>query len=141
MTESFELDSRLKSDTYLLAELSLSTALLSKDANYPWLILVPRIAGVKELIDLSIAQQQQLLLESNTVSQFICDFFNAEKLNVAALGNVVAQLHVHHIGRFASDAAWPGPVWNAVPAISYTTARVQEITTAFEAYITTRSDL
>ena len=141
MTEQFILDGRLADDTYLLEDLPLTKVLLSKDANYPWFILVPRIAGVTELIDLSDAQQQQLLLESNAVCHFIRDYFAAEKLNVAALGNVVAQLHVHHIGRFASDPAWPAPIWNAVPATRYTEQKVIAITQAFKAYIKKRSDL
>lgn len=135
MSEVFVLDARLANDCEIIAELDLSFLLLMKDENYPWFILVPKVTDVFELVDLDRKQQQQLLVESNLLSRFILDYFNAEKLNVAALGNVVKQLHIHHIGRFENDIAWPKPVWNVFPAKPYRTERVLEIKHAFDQFI------
>ncbi|MEH6550236.1 MAG: HIT domain-containing protein [Pseudomonadales bacterium] len=107
----FYLDRTLKKDTYWLGDFPLSRLLLSRDANYPWFILVPRRNGVTEICDLTDADQRQLLKESSSLSHLIRDLFMADKLNVAALGNVVSQLHVHHIVRYKDDLAWPAPVW------------------------------
>lgn len=122
----FELDSRLANDCALVTDLPLCRVLLMKDANYPWLILVPRIAGLKEIIELSTHQQSELYLESNRVSRCLQQLFSPDKLNIAALGNVVSQLHIHHIARFTSDAAWPKPVWGTVPATAYSEPALNE---------------
>ena len=127
----FELDPRLERDCVCLFDMPLCRVLLSKDANYPWLILVPRIAGLRELIDLSAPQQQQFLQESNLLSEFLLAQFRPDKLNVAALGNVVEQLHVHHVARFVKDPAWPAPIWNAVPAVPYADQQIDTIKQAF----------
>ncbi len=115
----FTLDPRLDQDTYFVADLPLCRVLLMNDCQYPWLILVPRVAEVTEIIDLSQEQQQQLWQESALVSQLMQKYFTPDKLNVAALGNVVSQLHVHHIARFKTDMAWPAPVWAVHPTKPY----------------------
>ena len=115
----FQLDERLAADTIELGDLTLCRVLLMNDAQYPWIILVPRREGVREIFELSDSDQQQLLRESSAVSQAMADHFKAEKMNVAALGNMVPQLHIHHIARFSSDAAWPKPVWGVHPAKAY----------------------
>ena len=97
----------------------LSQLLLSKDANYPWLILVPQRANVTELHHLRAKDRQQLLRESMTLSDAMEELFKPEKLNVAALGNQVPQLHIHHIARYKTDPAWPRPVWGAVEPVEY----------------------
>lgn len=107
----FALDPRLRGDTHAVSELALSTLLLMDDARFPWLILVPRVVGARELIDLGDRDQHRLLDEIAHVSRVLGRICQPDKLNVAALGNVVAQLHVHVIARFATDAAWPRPVW------------------------------
>ncbi len=89
------------------------------DANYPWFILLPNRAGITEIHHLSEADQHQLMTESMFFSQCLEQVFQADKLNIAALGNVVPQLHVHHIARFTTDACWPAPVWGALSAIPY----------------------
>lgn len=89
------------------------------DANYPWLVLVPRVGGASELIDLDIAQQSLLLEEIVRVSHVLQRLFAPDKLNTAALGNLVPQLHVHVVARSQADAAWPRPVWGAVPPKPY----------------------
>lgn len=107
----FAIDRRLRDDTHVVSELALSTLLLMDDARFPWLILVPRVTGVRDLIDLEDRDQHLLLDEIAHVSRVLRKICQPDKLNVAALGNVVAQLHVHVIARFATDAAWPRPVW------------------------------
>ncbi|WP_428642310.1 HIT domain-containing protein [Roseibium sp.] len=116
---SFALNPRLEGDSHFVTDLPLSTVRLMKDANYPWLLLVPRKSDLVEVIDLDEADQQQLMREIVQASSILREVSDCEKLNVGALGNQVSQLHVHVIGRFRDDAAWPGPVWGAVPAKAY----------------------
>lgn len=115
----FELHPRLAEDSSYLGDLPLCAVLLAKDANYPWFILVPRVPGITEIYQLDEAQREALMGESCAFAQRLQRAFAADKLNVAALGNMVPQLHLHHIARYQSDAAWPGPVWGAVPARAY----------------------
>ncbi|MEZ5841474.1 MAG: HIT family protein [Hyphomicrobiales bacterium] len=119
MKAEFELDARLAADSVPVADLALSTVRAMRDANYPWLLVVPKKAGAVELIDLDCDERAVLVEEIAAVSEALKAATGCDKLNVAALGNVVSQLHVHVIARFASDAAWPGPVWNKVPATAY----------------------
>ncbi len=116
---SWTLHPRLAADTVTVGDFDLSRLLLSNDANYPWLIVVPRRAGIREIHELAEADQLQLLRESMLLSRALTTAFAPTKLNIAALGNVVPQLHVHHIARYDSDPAWPAPVWGRVPAIDY----------------------
>lgn len=115
----FELHPRLATDCLVVGDLPLCRVLLMNDNQYPWLILVPRQPGLRELHELSREDQHQYLEESNLSARLLEQLFSAEKLNIAALGNMVPQLHIHHIARFKSDAAWPGPVWGVHPAQSY----------------------
>ncbi len=117
-----------------MADWPLSRVLLMDESRYPWFILVPRVADVTELVQLSATQQQQLLLESNQLSRFLQTEFKAHKLNLAALGNVVAQLHIHHIARFEDDAAWPAPVWGKFPPAAYDNETIIRIRHQFEQY-------
>jgi len=117
---AFELDPRLQSDTVVVGELKLCRVLLMNDARYPWLILVPRLHNIRELFELSPTQQQQLMQESTLLSQAMAASFRADKMNIANLGNIVEQLHIHLIARFKSDPAWPGPVWGHSAAVHYT---------------------
>jgi diadenosine tetraphosphate (Ap4A) HIT family hydrolase len=113
------LDPVLERDTRAIGDLPLCRVLLSRDANYPWLLLVPRRSGAVEIVDLDEADRAQLTGEMATASHALKTLTACDKLNIAAIGNVVAQLHVHVIARFRTDAAWPKPVWNAVPAKAY----------------------
>jgi diadenosine tetraphosphate (Ap4A) HIT family hydrolase len=115
----FKLDPLLNENTYHLGEFSLSLLLLAEDANYPWCILVPKRAGIREIHQLNKEDRAQLLEESCCLSQAMESLFNPSKMNVAALGNMVPQLHVHHIARFDDDPAWPNPIWGAVSPITY----------------------
>jgi len=108
---TFQLDSRLAADTIPVGDLPLSSVLLLKDARFPWFILVPRIEGVSEITDLSDEQAIQAMQEIRIATRVMMELSKPDKVNVGALGNMVAQLHIHVIGRFRSDPAWPGPVW------------------------------
>ena len=107
----FVLDPRLAADAHVIGELELSRVLLMDDARFPWLILVPRLPDKRDLTDLARDDQHQLLDEINRVAHVLHAIAKPDKLNVASLGNVVAQLHVHVIARYHGDAAWPRPVW------------------------------
>jgi len=116
---SFALDPRLAADTHAIGALPFSELLLMDDARFPWVILVPRIAGARELIDLDEGDQRLLLGEIDRVARVLESMLHPDKLNVAALGNVVPQLHVHVIARFTTDAAWPNPVWGRGERMAY----------------------
>lgn len=116
---SFILDARLEQDSLHLADLPLCQLRLSHDARYPWLLLVPRLAKVSEVFDLSAEQQAQLWQEVSSVSALWQRVTAADKINIATLGNVVAQLHVHVVARFQTDAAWPAPIWGRGEAEVY----------------------
>ncbi len=127
----FALHTQLAKDCAVVGDLSLSRVLLMNDANYPWLVLVPRREEIVELFELPRLDQQQLLDEITQVSSALAGHCRADKMNIAALGNIVPQLHVHIIARFSGDPAWPKPVWGAVPAQPFSEeallARVLEI--------------
>lgn len=116
---NFTLDPRLTADCVVLGDAPLCRWLLMNDARYPWCILVPRRAGVREIFELDAADRAALLAESVQLGQAMMQAFRGDKLNVAALGNVVAQLHVHHVVRHHGDAAWPAPVWGRGAAVAY----------------------
>jgi diadenosine tetraphosphate (Ap4A) HIT family hydrolase len=116
---TFTLDPQLEADTHPLGRFALSRVLLMDDARYPWLILVPEREGMAEIIDLPEADRMQLMREAAAASEALKAVFGPDKLNVAALGNRVRQLHVHVLARFQSDAAWPGPVWGVGQAQPY----------------------
>lgn len=120
----FTLDQRLQQDTLLLGDFPLCRLLLMNDANYPWFILVPRRDEVSELFQLDAQEQQQLWRESTELAEVLKDTFKADKMNVATLGNVVSQLHMHVIVRRKDDPAWPAPVWGKHPAKPYSDEQV-----------------
>lgn len=133
---SFPLDPRLAADTHSIGEMPLSRLLLMDDARHPWLILVPRIAGARELMDLDVVDRAALFDEITAVSRAMETLLRPDKLNVAALGNVVAQLHVHVIARYADDANWPHPVWGRGERVAYArgdaVARIAELRAALK---------
>ena len=111
MPSDFSLDQRLAADTIAIGDLALSSVLLMDDARFPWFILVPRRPGASELTDLSDEDAATLISEIRIATRVMLDMAKPDKINVGALGNVVPQLHVHVVGRFRSDPAWPRPVW------------------------------
>lgn len=128
----FNLDPRLQQDTHHLGDLPLSRVLLSNDAQYPWFILVPRRDQVSELFDLDEQDRQQLWRETELLAQRLSTAFGADKINVATLGNVVAQLHMHVIVRYRNDAAWPAPVWGKHPAQPYSAEQLADLRHRFK---------
>ena len=111
----------------------LSHLLLMKDSNYPWFILVPDRDNITEIHQLNDIDQQQLITESSILSRIIEQQFKADKINIAALGNLVPQLHLHHIVRYTTDAAWPAPVWGKLPAKPYTDEKMKQVITLLKA--------
>lgn len=123
----FVLDSRLQQDTVPLGDFPLCRLLLMNDAHYPWFILVPRREEVSELFQLDADDQQALWQEATLLAETLKDTFAADKMNVATLGNLVNQLHMHVIVRRREDAAWPAPVWGKLPAQPYGEEQVAAI--------------
>lgn len=138
MNVHFALDPNLEADTHAIGELAFSQLLLMDDARFPWLIVVPRICGARELIDLDEGDQRSLLGEISLIGRAVETLWRPDKLNIAALGNVVPQLHVHMIARYTSDAAWPKPVWGVGERVAYTeaarVARIAELRTALHSH-------
>jgi len=131
MPESaWSLHPQLSQDTIDIGDLPLSKVLVIKDANYPWLMLVPRRPEKVEIIDLDEVEQAQLMTEVSRAAKALKEITKCDKLNIAALGNVVPQLHVHVIARRTSDPAWPRPVWGAVPPLAHDAAEVQHFISA-----------
>lgn len=141
----FKLDSRLEESTVVVGHFTLGIVLLSKDANYPWCILVPKRAMVQELHHLADEDRQQYAKESGYLSEVMSSLFSADKINMAALGNIVPQLHIHHIARYKDDAAWPKPVWGVVPAKDYDAdeleSRISRLRSALSCDFFTATDL
>jgi len=134
----FKLDERLQNDTILIGRFPLCQVLLLNDSRYPWVILVPSRYDVFEIYHLSEEDRIQLGKESAMVAERMADHFRCKSMNVAALGNVVAQYHQHHVVRNEDDPAWPGPVWGHSPAVAYKPeeleARVNELKNLFDGY-------
>ena len=127
---------QLMQDCQLLGKFALCHLLLMRDANYPWCILVPDRDNISEIHQLSEPDQQQLLRESSLLSVAMESAFSPDKLNIAALGNVVPQLHLHHIARYRTDAAWPEPVWGRVPAKPYLEYEIEAVVHSLTALLT-----
>jgi len=123
----FELHARLAEDCIVIGDLPLCSLLMMNDARYPWFLLVPRQENIKEIYQLSAEDQCQLAKESSVLSQSLMTLFSGDKMNTAALGNIVTQLHVHHIVRYYTDEAWPSPVWGLGEAQHYTHAELDDL--------------
>ena len=117
--EKFTLHELLVRDCIELIDLPLSKLLLMNDSQYPWFVLVPRVSDVQDIYQMSWQQQQQFLNESSMLSEVLMQLFTGDKMNVAALGNVCPQLHIHHVVRFKEDIAWPKPIWGEHPMKAY----------------------
>ncbi len=124
----FELHERLAADTHSLGQSALCDVRLMNDRTWPWIILVPAVSGIREIYQLTADQQMQLLKESSALSKGMMELFEGDKMNVAALGNMVPQLHLHHIVRFQDDPAWPGPVWGTQAPVPYTAEELEQVT-------------
>jgi len=124
---SFQLHPQLAKDCFVIKDLKLCRLLLMNDKNYPWCILVPMREGKKDIYELTEIEQQQLIAESSYLSRVMMSLFKGKKMNIAALGNMVPQLHIHHIVRNEGDACWPKPVWGQVPTVFYSDAEAQSL--------------
>jgi len=116
---SFQLDPRLESDSVSLGESSNYSIRLINDRRFPWVILVPKVEAITEIYQLDPDLQQQLAADSSVLGRELMELFQGDSLNTGVLGNVVNQLHLHHVVRFKNDVAWPGPVWGFEKAVSY----------------------
>lgn len=123
---TFTLHPQLAADTVEIARLDLCRVLLMNDATYPWLILVPERASLRDLHDLNADDRTTAMAEIDRASRALQQIYTPDKINVAALGNVVEQLHIHVIARFHNDAAWPAPIWGKVPVRPYADEALKE---------------
>ena len=125
---AFQLHPRLQQDSIELGQFNLSRLLLCNDSRYPWFILVPQRPDITEVFQLSEKDQQLLQQESSLLAKTLAHYYQADKMNIAAIGNIVPQLHIHHIVRYKNDIAWPAPVWGKYEAIPYSKAQQQNVT-------------
>ncbi|WP_185266908.1 HIT domain-containing protein [Halopseudomonas xiamenensis] len=132
----FNLHSQLVNDGIWIGDFELSTLLLMNDRQFPWFILVPRREDVTEIFQLDQEDRVQLLNESCWLAEALKDGFAAHKINVAALGNMVSQLHIHHIVRYREDPAWPAPVWGKLPPVAYGEEQLNECVSRLQAVLT-----
>ncbi len=123
----FSLHPQLDKDCIELGNFDLCRLLLMNDSNYPWFILVPEREDKRELFELDDDDLQLYMKESNFLAQILKHYFYADKINIAALGNVVPQLHIHHIARYEDDLSWPAPVWGAQPAVAYSEEQLNKV--------------
>lgn len=131
----WSLDPQLAADTVPIGDLPLSRVLLNADANFPWLILVPRRAGLTELIDLDATGRDMAMAEIAAAATALRAETGCDKLNIAAIGNIVAQLHIHIVARFRNDAAWPQPVWGKLPRKPYPPGECERLAAALRTKI------
>jgi len=123
-----ELHPQLKKDCLILGRSSLNHLLLMNDANFPWFILVPDRNDISEIYQLSETDQVQLTQESAQLAKTLMQLYKGDKMNIAALGNIVPQLHIHHVVRFRDDPAWPAPIWGKLPIKHYTESELDKMT-------------
>lgn len=132
MSIKFSVDEVIEKNSIFVADLMLSVLFLKNDKENPWFILVPKRAGVVELMDLNHEDQSVLMEEVTIVSEFLKKEFNAEKLNVGSLGNIVKQLHIHVIARYEKDRAWPGPIWGTQTTQEFSNEEIKNIVSGFK---------
>ena len=137
---NFKLAPQLANDTIELGKLTLCKVLLMNDSQFPWIILVPQRANIIELYQLEADDIKQVQAESLMISKLLMQHFNGDKLNTGALGNMVPQLHLHHIVRFKKDPVWPKPVWGNISAIAYSTNEAKTLTNELQALIKTQTN-
>ncbi|WP_340122220.1 HIT domain-containing protein [Methylobacter svalbardensis] len=123
---SFQLHPRLEQDCITIGRFELCRLLMMNDSQYPWFILVPERAGLQEIYQLSKTERELLIEESSYLAENLANLYQADKMNIAAIGNLVPQLHIHHIVRYQTDKAWPAPVWGKFAAEPYTEQQITE---------------
>jgi diadenosine tetraphosphate (Ap4A) HIT family hydrolase len=135
MISQFQLHERLKQDCIFIGRLALCQLLMMNDSQFPWFILVPERFDIKEIYQLNSVDRQLLSEESCLLAENMADLFKADKMNMAAIGNMVPQLHLHHIVRYQTDKAWPAPVWGKFAAQPYTEQQRVELITKVKAQL------
>jgi len=132
--ENFQLAAQLQTDGIEIGDFPLCRVLLINDSQFPWCVLVPRRENVREIYQLAEVDRQQLMTESCMLAETLNHLFKPDKINIAAIGNLVPQLHIHHVARYRGDKAWPAPVWGKFPPLPYSaaqsSARVMQLQTA-----------
>jgi len=136
---TFQLHPRLKQDSIAIGKFNLTELRLINDSQYPWFVLVPMRADISEIYQLSGVDQQLLQQESSLLTKILADLYKADKMNIAAIGNIVPQLHIHHIVRYKTDIAWPAPVWGKFDAVPYTEQQIEKIKLEIETVFKTVS--
>jgi diadenosine tetraphosphate (Ap4A) HIT family hydrolase len=126
MTIRFQLHPRLQQDCINIGRFELCRLLMMNDSQYPWFILVPEIADIKEIYQLARPARALLMEESSYLAKNLQQIYKADKMNIATIGNIVSQLHVHHIVRYQTDSAWPAPIWGKSVAVSYTEQQISD---------------
>jgi diadenosine tetraphosphate (Ap4A) HIT family hydrolase len=126
MPNAFHLHARLEQDCIPVGHFELCQLLMMNDSQYPWFILVPEVAGATEMYQLTKTQRALLIEESCYLAEILAGLYQADKMNIAAIGNLVPQLHIHHVVRYQTDIAWPGPIWGKFPALPYTEQQVED---------------
>jgi diadenosine tetraphosphate (Ap4A) HIT family hydrolase len=126
---TFQVHPRLQQDSIEIGRFNLSRLLLINDSQYPWFVLVPERIDITEIYQLSETDQQVLQQESSLLAKMLADNYHADKMNIAAIGNLVPQLHIHHIVRYKNDIAWPAPVWGKYDAVPYSKPQLEKIKT------------
>ena len=124
MTTIFQLHPRLKQDCIAIGRFDLCQLLMMNDSQYPWFILVPEKAGIKEIYQLNKSERHTLTEESSYLAENLAELYKADKMNIAAIGNLVPQLHIHHVVRYQGDKAWPAPIWGKFDTVPYTRQQI-----------------
>ncbi|MGZ4956020.1 MAG: HIT domain-containing protein [Methylobacter sp.] len=132
---TFQLHRRLEQDCIAIGRFELCRLLMMNDNQYPWFILVPERADLKEIYQLSKADRELLTEESSYLAENLAALYKADKMNIAAIGNMVPQLHIHHIVRYQADKAWPAPIWGKFDAVPYTERQIADNLTRVRAQL------
>ncbi len=132
---TFQLHPRLEQDCIAIGRFELCRLLMMNDSQYPWFILVPERADLQEIYQLNKAERELLTEESSYLAENLAALYKADKMNIAAIGNMVPQLHIHHIVRYQVDKAWPAPVWGKFDAVPYTERQIADNLTRIKAHL------
>ncbi|PPK76916.1 diadenosine tetraphosphate (Ap4A) HIT family hydrolase [Methylobacter tundripaludum] len=132
---TFQLHPRLEQDCIAIGRFELCRLLMMNDSQYPWFILVPERADLQEIYQLNKAERELLTEESSYLAENLAALYKADKMNIAAIGNIVPQLHIHHIVRYQVDKAWPAPVWGKFDAVPYTERQIADNLTRIKAQL------
>lgn len=138
---TFQLHPRLQQDSVYLGRFKLCQLRLMNDSQYPWFILIPEVPNLSEIYQLTSEHQQQLIQESSYLAEHLATQYQADKMNIANIGNIVNQLHIHHVVRYQHDPCFPAPIWGKLPVIPYTdeqlSVQIQRVMPLLQSYTNT----